>query len=187
MVAATGAQVLAHVDAKDKIPGMNRGLRASDVIKIGETVELECLDTPGHTMRHICVRAHGDQPALFCRDTLFNAGAGNCPNGGRPDELYRTFATQLAKLLGETLIYPGHDCIAQSGLHPRPRAGQREGQGDAASDGEAGRGAGTGHHTEPGEGDQHFLPTDQPVRDQAPSRSVPGSGDAEALGASFHL
>jgi hydroxyacylglutathione hydrolase len=85
MVAATGAQVLAHVDAKDKIPGMNRGLRASDVIKIGETVELECLDTPGHTMRHICVRAHGDQPALFCRDTLFNAGAGNCPNGGRPE------------------------------------------------------------------------------------------------------
>jgi hydroxyacylglutathione hydrolase len=114
MVAATGAQVLAHANAKDKIPGMNRGLRAGDVIKIGETVELECLDTPGHTMCHICVRAHSDQPALFCGDTLFNAGAGNCHNGGHPNELYQTFATQLAKLPGETLIYPGHDYIARN-------------------------------------------------------------------------
>ena len=114
LVATTGAQVLAHADAKDKIPGVNRGLRAGDVIKIGKTVELECLDTPGHTMCHICLRAHGDQPALFCGDTLFNAGAGNCHNGGRPNELYQTFATQLAKLPGETQIYPGHDYIARN-------------------------------------------------------------------------
>jgi len=114
MVAATGAQVLAHANAKDKIPGMARGLRAGDVIKIGKTVELECLDTPGHTMCHICVRAHGDQPALFCGDTLFNAGAGNCHNGGHPNELYQTFAAQLAKLPGETRIYPGHDYIARN-------------------------------------------------------------------------
>ena len=114
MVAATGAQVLAHADAKDKVPGMTRGLRAGDVIKIGKTVELECLDTPGHTMCHICVRAHGEQPALFSGDTLFNAGAGNCHNGGHPNELYQTFATQLAKLPGQTLIYPGHDYIARN-------------------------------------------------------------------------
>jgi hydroxyacylglutathione hydrolase len=114
MVAATKAKVLAHANAKDKIPGMNRGLHAGDVIKIGKTVELECLDTPGHTMCHICVRAHGDQPALFCGDTLFNAGAGNCHNGGHPNELYQTFTTQLAKLPGETLIYPGHDYIARN-------------------------------------------------------------------------
>src|SRR5580704_5770746 len=41
MVAATGAQLLAHANAKNKIPGMDRGLRAGDVIKIGKTVELE--------------------------------------------------------------------------------------------------------------------------------------------------
>jgi hydroxyacylglutathione hydrolase len=114
MVAATGAKVLAHANAKDKIPGMNRGLRAGEVIKIGKTVELECLDTPGHTMCHICLRAHGDKPALFCGDTLFNAGAGNCHNGGHPNELYNTFASQLAKLPEETLIYPGHDYIARN-------------------------------------------------------------------------
>jgi hydroxyacylglutathione hydrolase len=114
MVAATGAKVLAHVNARDKIKGMDRGLSAGDIVKIGRTVELECLDTPGHTMCHICLRAHGDTPAIFSGDTLFNAGAGNCHNGGHPAELYKTFASQLAKLPEETLIYPGHDYIANN-------------------------------------------------------------------------
>jgi hydroxyacylglutathione hydrolase len=114
MVAATGAAVLAHAKAKDKIPEMNRGLDAGDVVKVGKSVELECLDTPGHTMSHICIRAHADPPALFCGDTLFNAGAGNCHNGGHPNELYNTFASQLAGLPEDTLIYPGHDYIARN-------------------------------------------------------------------------
>jgi hydroxyacylglutathione hydrolase len=114
LVAMTGAQLLAHANAKDKIVGLDCGLRAGDVIKVGRTVELECLDTPGHTMCHICLRAHGDYPALFCGDTLFNAGAGNCHNGGHPTELYNTFASQLAKLPNETRIYPGHDYIARN-------------------------------------------------------------------------
>jgi hydroxyacylglutathione hydrolase len=114
VVAATGAKVLAHKNATAKIPGMDRGLGAGDVIKIGKSVELECLDTPGHTMCHICLQAHGDTPALFCGDTLFNAGAGNCHNGGHPAELYNTFAAQLAKLPKETLVYPGHDYIANN-------------------------------------------------------------------------
>ena len=114
MVAATGAKLLAHANAKDRIASIDRGLAAGDVIRIGKTVELECLDTPGHTMSHICVRAQGDTPALFCGDTLFNAGAGNCHNGGHPSELYNTFVSQLAKLPEETLIYPGHDYIARN-------------------------------------------------------------------------
>jgi hydroxyacylglutathione hydrolase len=114
VVAATGAKVLAHANAKSRIPGMDRGLGAGDVIRVGRTVELECMDTPGHTMCHICLRAHGDRPALFCGDTLFNAGAGNCHNGGHPAELYGTFANQLDKLPENTLIYPGHDYIANN-------------------------------------------------------------------------
>jgi hydroxyacylglutathione hydrolase len=58
--------------------------------------------------------SHTDAPALFCGDTLFNAGAGNCHNGGHPSELYQTFATQLAKLPDATLVYPGHDYIANN-------------------------------------------------------------------------
>ena len=87
------------------------GVGAGDIIKVGKTVELECLDTPGHTMSHICLLSRTDQPALFSGDTLFNAGAGNCHNGGHPDELFDTFEQQLAQLDDNTLIYPGHDYL----------------------------------------------------------------------------
>lgn len=114
LVQKTGARLLAHAKAKDKIPGMDRGLVAADVVKVGRTVELEALDTPGHTMSHVCLLAHADQPALFSGDTLFNAGAGNCHHGGHPSELYTTFSAQLAKLPESTLVYPGHDYIVNN-------------------------------------------------------------------------
>jgi len=62
-------------------------------------------------MSHGCLLSHTDQPALFCGDTLFNASAGNCHNGGHPEKLYKTFDQQLAELPRSTLIYPGHDYI----------------------------------------------------------------------------
>ena len=114
VVDATGAKVLAHKNAKNSIPGLDIGLGAGDVVKVGRTVELESLDTPGHTMSHVCLVSRTEQPALFCGDTLFNAGAGNCHNGGHPEELYDTFVNQLASLSDNTLIYPGHDYIANN-------------------------------------------------------------------------
>ncbi len=114
LVGATGARVLAHAAAAARIGGVDRGLGAGDIVKVGRTVELECLDTPGHTMAHICLLARGDRPALFCGDTLFNAGAGNCHNGGHPQELYRTFAVQLARLAQETRIFPGHEYLVRN-------------------------------------------------------------------------
>lgn len=111
VVAATGAKVIAHHRAGARIPGVDRGVKAGDVIKVGKSVELECLDTPGHTMCHICLCAHGDRPALFSGDTLFNAGAGNCHNGGNAEELYTTFVEQLARLPDATQVFPGHDYI----------------------------------------------------------------------------
>ncbi|MFP6828959.1 MAG: hydroxyacylglutathione hydrolase [Gammaproteobacteria bacterium] len=114
VIAATKAQLLAHENAKGAIPGIDRGLAAGDVIKVGKTVELEALDTPGHTMSHVCLLSQGDHPALFCGDTLFNAGAGNCHNGGHPNELYETFSAQLDMLGDTTLIYPGHDYLVNN-------------------------------------------------------------------------
>ena len=109
MIAATGAKLLAHHGAGHSIEGIDRGLQAGDVVKVGRRVELEALDTPGHTMSHVCLLSHTDDPALICGDTLFNAGAGNCHGGGHPAELYETFAAQLAKLPDRTRVYPGHD------------------------------------------------------------------------------
>jgi hydroxyacylglutathione hydrolase len=140
LVGATGAKVLAHAAAASRIGGVDRGLGKGDVVRVGRTVELQCLDTPGHTMAHICLLAmgeprsgerppgtgragglaamdgqwHGDEPALFCGDTLFNAGAGNCHNGGHPQQLFETFVTQLARLPEQTRVFPGHEYLARN-------------------------------------------------------------------------
>lgn len=114
LVAATRAQVLAHAGAAARIGGVDRGLQKGDVVRVGRTVELECMDTPGHTMTHVCLYAHTDEPALFSGDTFFNAGAGNCHGGGNPEVLYETFAQQLARLPDSTRVFPGHEYMASN-------------------------------------------------------------------------
>jgi hydroxyacylglutathione hydrolase len=109
--AATGAKILAHSKAAAIIGDVDRGLEDGDTLRIGRSVELECMDTPGHTMSHMCLFAHADAPALFSGDTLFNAGAGNCHGGGDPEALYETFATRLSKLPEATRIHAGHDYL----------------------------------------------------------------------------
>ena len=114
VIEATGASLLAHENAGARIDGMDVGLSAGDVVKVGSSVELVALDTPGHTMSHVCLLSRTETPALFCGDTLFNAGAGNCHGGGHPEELYQTFVAQLDALGDDTRIYPGHDYITNN-------------------------------------------------------------------------
>jgi hydroxyacylglutathione hydrolase len=114
LVGATKAKVLAHAGAAKRIGGVDRGLSKGDVIKVGRTVVLECMDTPGHTMTHICLLGHDEEPALFCGDTLFNAGAGNCHGGGDPDVLYDTFVNQLMRLPDSTRVFPGHEYLSRN-------------------------------------------------------------------------
>ncbi len=114
VIEETQAKLLAHANAGRRISGIDVGLEAGDIVKVGSTVELEAMDTPGHTMSHICLRSISDEPALFSGDTLFNAGAGNCHGGGHPEELYQTFVSQLAGLAPETKIYPGHDYLTNN-------------------------------------------------------------------------
>ena len=111
VIAATGAELSAHHQAGAKIAGMDRGVRAGDIIHVGKTVELECLDTPGHTLCHICLFSHTERPALFSGDTLFNAGAGNVIHGGDVDLLFDTFTQKLAKLPDNTQVFAGHDYL----------------------------------------------------------------------------
>ena len=95
------------------IPNVDRGLQAGDTLKCGE-FSLEVMDTPGHTMSHICLYfsgAESEKPALFCGDTLFNAGVGRCDLGGAPEIMYETFVEQFYPLAGEVRIFPGHNYI----------------------------------------------------------------------------
>jgi hydroxyacylglutathione hydrolase len=113
VVAATGARVLAPANAAGRIPKYDGELAEGDRVKIGRSGELEVLFTPGHTPIHISLLGHTDRPHLFCGDTLFNAGVGNC-NSGDPQTLYETFATRIAPLPDDTLIYPGHEYLANN-------------------------------------------------------------------------
>lgn len=112
--AATGATVLAHAAAMGRIPHVDRQLYAGDRIPIGQSGGLRVLDTPGHTFAHACLLTEEARPKLFCGDTLFSAGAGNCHNGGDPQALYETFVQQLATLGDNTEVYPGHDYMARN-------------------------------------------------------------------------
>jgi hydroxyacylglutathione hydrolase len=72
------------------------------------------MDTPGHTMSHICLLSKTEIPALFSGDTIFNAGVGHCHYGGDPDVLADTVFSQVDVLPDNTMLYPGHDYIVNN-------------------------------------------------------------------------
>lgn len=111
LVRETGATLLAPAPAAASgvIPSVDTPLSEGDTVTVGTSVTLDVLETPGHTMCHISLLSRTDPPHLFCGDTVFNAGAGNCHNGGDAATLYRTFAEKIFKLPGNTFIYPGHE------------------------------------------------------------------------------
>jgi hydroxyacylglutathione hydrolase len=113
LVEVTGAKVLAHAGAAKRIGGVDQGLGAGSRVRIGRHIELECLDTPGHTFAHLCLLAHAEQPALFSGDTLFNAGVGHCRDGD-PNVLFDSCRQKLLPLPGNTRVYPGHDYLLRN-------------------------------------------------------------------------
>ena len=113
VIKSTGAELVSHSDAMEAIPNVDRGLNAGDTLQCGE-INFKIMDTPGHTMSHICLYFSGDEknePALFCGDTLFNAGVGRCDFGGDPEIMFETFSDQIFSLEDNVRIYPGHDYI----------------------------------------------------------------------------
>ena len=62
-------------------------------------------------MSHVCLLSRSNKLCLFSGDTLFNAGVGNCHNGGNANSLYETYRDILFNLDDKTLLYPGHDYI----------------------------------------------------------------------------
>lgn len=135
----TGASIMAHADAAERIGGITHPMHGGDLVRIGTTVTLRCLDTPGHTRAHLCLYSEGSgaegsagtgamAPALFSGDTMFNAGVGNCIHGGDPELLYQSFANCLSKLPAATRVFPGtNTCCAISALRSivSPRTASR--------------------------------------------------------------
>jgi hydroxyacylglutathione hydrolase len=77
---------------------------------------LNVLAAPGHTLDHQVFLWEGKQspPMLFSGDTLFNAGVGNCKNGGDVDDLYATVMKLISELPLDTVLQPGHDYLKRN-------------------------------------------------------------------------
>lgn len=109
----TGAPILAHPAAVAKLEGHVLPLDFEQGLTVGSS-HLEVIDTPGHTMSHVCLLSSGENPFLVSGDTLFHAGAGNCHNGGHPDALFETFRDRIWPLPGNVALLPGHDYRARN-------------------------------------------------------------------------
>jgi hydroxyacylglutathione hydrolase len=90
-------------------------LHGGETIALDKDHGLSTMDTPGHTMDHqvFFLEKHGHKDALFSGDTLFNAGVGNCKNGGNIGDLFKT-TQKLLKLPADIILYPGHDYIQRN-------------------------------------------------------------------------
>ena len=105
-------EVICHEKSLQIIPGASRGVLSGDSIELGED-KIIFTETPGHTEDHVCLFLFNHQrvTAVISGDTLFNAGVGNCRNGGDVNALYQTIAAHFFTLEEDVVVYPGHDYI----------------------------------------------------------------------------
>lgn len=120
---ATSAQIMIHEDdgkmlvnavsnfsflmgTKVTSPPADQFLKEGDIVKIGNTVELEVIHTPGHSAGGICLKT-GD--IIFVGDTLFQMSIGRTDfPGGSYKQLITNIKEKLLIYSDETVCYPGH-------------------------------------------------------------------------------
>ncbi len=114
LVLTYNCPVYAHVNAK--VDNKTTELLDGDVIYKNDLWELSSLFTPGHTLSHVCLmlKKEGTPYAIFTGDCFFNAGVGNCHNGGDPEILFETIHEIFATFPDDILIYPGHEYLKRN-------------------------------------------------------------------------
>ena len=109
IVRETKAKVITHSLNIGRIESVDEVITEGQEITVGNTVRLQVLQTPGHTMSHICLFSNGEFPVLFSGDTIFNAGVGNCHHGGNSRILYETIKNIISLVPLDTKVFPGHE------------------------------------------------------------------------------
>lgn len=120
---ATGAEILIHsadAPALDnsrqnlsslmglniKSPPPDKLLQEGDIIKVGGSITLNVIHTPGHTPGGICLVGDG---LVFTGDTLFAGSIGRTDfPGGSYNQLINSVKEKLFKLEDKMKVYPGH-------------------------------------------------------------------------------
>lgn len=116
IVKRTDCPVYAHPRAEGKVQEANVFLKDGEEIQVDQDTRLVTIDTPGHTFAHLCLLlVHKDKvEGVFTGDTLFNAGVGNCHNGGDPETLFHTIEESFHPLEDHVRIYPGHEYLGNN-------------------------------------------------------------------------
>ncbi|MBB5203785.1 hydroxyacylglutathione hydrolase [Inhella inkyongensis] len=92
--------------AGESIAEVTHPLQQGDRLQLlGQT--LEVLEVPGHTAGHIAYFVGGNEPILFCGDTLFGAGCGRLFEGSPAQMLHSL--DQLAALPDATRVCCAHE------------------------------------------------------------------------------
>jgi hydroxyacylglutathione hydrolase len=128
LASATGASIVFGASAEGKAQFPIRTVRDGEIISLG-AVELEILETPGHTPESICVivREHpGAEPhAVLTGDTLFIGDVGRpdllASFGATADDLgrmlYHSLRSKLLTLPDATKVLPAHGAGSACGKH----------------------------------------------------------------------
>ena len=170
-----GCTITGPAAEADRIPGIDQRVAGGDTLMFGD-IEINVIDTPGHTLGHVCYWLPGEAIA-FTADTLFAMGCGRVFEG-TPEMMYASLE-KLRALPDETVVYCGHEYTETNARFaltvdpdnrrtPLPQRGgeapRRRRQGDAADD------------DRPGEEDQPLFPRRRPRHPQAARHGAGGAG-----------
>jgi hydroxyacylglutathione hydrolase len=101
----TGAQIIAPLSEKNRIPHISKFVKEGDRVMIGQE-EIQIFEVPGHTTGHIAFWCPHSK-ALFCGDTLFALGCGRLFEG-TAEEMWASLL-KIKKLPLDTKIYCAHE------------------------------------------------------------------------------
>ena len=120
---ATGAQIMAHSASADEItkissrallwgmraedsPPVDRLLADGDLIKVGESITLKVLSTPGHSLGSISLAGEG---YAFVGDLIFAGSIGRTDfPGGDYETLIKSVREKIFPLGDDVVLYSGH-------------------------------------------------------------------------------
>ena len=113
LVKKYGAEVIYQEGFLELVEGATRGVSDGEELLLGQKISLKAVSTPGHTRSHLSYFYYeeGRLKGVFSGDTLFNAGVGNCNNGGDPEVLFETIEQCFDQVDGDVILYPGHDYL----------------------------------------------------------------------------
>jgi hydroxyacylglutathione hydrolase len=100
-----GSKIFGFENDKNRIPGIDKELKANENFKIGNT-SFEVIFIPGHTSGHVAFYSKKEK-IIFTGDTLFSLGCGRVFEGTN-EQMFNSL-NKIKKMPLDTKIYCGHE------------------------------------------------------------------------------